>query len=114
MSNAYDAIRVERKSEELGHIALARPDEMNTFSVGADINDGDSDGEDLNRQGVETSQRGQEIFGRLRDSPLPIVAAVDGFALGAGMEFTMCVDLRVASARSEFGLPEHDLGLLPG
>jgi enoyl-CoA hydratase/3-hydroxyacyl-CoA dehydrogenase len=45
---------------------------------------------------------------------MPVVAGVDGYALGGGMELAMCADLRVASERSEFGQPEHDLGLLPG
>lgn len=85
------------------------------FSAGADVSDGMGDGEGaVTRQGTEMSRRGQRIFGRFRETEMPIVAAIDGFALGAGMELTMCADLRVASERSELGLPEHNLGLLPG
>lgn len=89
--------------------------EGRAFSAGADVGENmDGDTESPTRSGVEMSRRGQSVFGQFRESPLPIIAAVDGFALGAGMELTMCADLRVASERAEFGLPEHDLGLLPG
>ena len=45
---------------------------------------------------------------------MPVVAGIDGYCLGGGMELATCADLRVASERSELGQPEHDLGLLPG
>ncbi len=45
---------------------------------------------------------------------MPVVAGIDGYALGGGMELATCADLRVASERSELGQPEHNLGLLPG
>jgi enoyl-CoA hydratase/3-hydroxyacyl-CoA dehydrogenase len=45
---------------------------------------------------------------------MPVVAAIDGYCLGGGMELSMCADLRVASEGSEFGQPELDLGLIPG
>lgn len=86
------------------------------FSVGADVSGGigGGDDEDPNRSGVEMSRKGQRAFGNLRRSDMPVVAAVDGYALGGGLELTMGCDLRVASERSKFGLPEHTLGLLPG
>ncbi len=81
------------------------------FSAGADVQ---STGAMGHRDGVEHSRRGKRVFGRFRESDLPVVAAIDGHCLGGGLELSMCADLRVASARSRFGLPEHDLGLLPG
>jgi enoyl-CoA hydratase/3-hydroxyacyl-CoA dehydrogenase len=45
---------------------------------------------------------------------MPIVAGIDGYALGGGMELAMACDMRIASKRSELGQPELDLGLLPG
>ncbi len=63
---------------------------------------------------VEVSREGQRVFGRLREVDEPVVAAVDGYCLGGGMELATCADLRVATERSEFGQTEHDLGLLPG
>jgi len=63
---------------------------------------------------VELSRRGQEVWGKLEAVSMPVVAGVDGFCLGGGMELAMCADMRIASERSEFGQPEFNLGLLPG
>ena len=63
---------------------------------------------------VELSRKGQETWGRLEELSEPVVAGIDGFALGGGMELATCADLRVATDRSTFGQPEHDLGILPG
>ncbi|SFG35552.1 3-hydroxyacyl-CoA dehydrogenase /Enoyl-CoA hydratase [Halopelagius inordinatus] len=63
---------------------------------------------------AELSRKGQRTFGKLEASDKPVVAAIDGYCLGGGMELATCADLRVASERSELGQPEHNLGLLPG
>jgi len=63
---------------------------------------------------VELSRQGQQTFGKLEESDKPVVAAIDGYCLGGGMELATATDLRVASERSELGQPEHNLGLLPG
>jgi enoyl-CoA hydratase/3-hydroxyacyl-CoA dehydrogenase len=63
---------------------------------------------------VELSKMGQETFGKLESFDAPVVAAIDGYCLGGGMELATAADLRVASRRSELGQPEHNLGLLPG
>lgn len=81
------------------------------FSAGADVQ---SAGAMDHRRATEHSRRGQGVFGRFRETDLPVVAAIDGHCLGGGLELSMCADLRVASADSKFALPEHDLGLLPG
>ncbi|QCC46976.1 3-hydroxyacyl-CoA dehydrogenase/enoyl-CoA hydratase family protein [Halobellus limi] len=83
------------------------------FSAGADIQAMAGGAGDVNRA-ADLSRLGQETFGRLESSPLPVVAGIDGYCLGGGMELAMGADLRIASERSEFGQPEHDLGLLPG
>jgi len=83
------------------------------FSAGADVQSMAAGGvEPLTA--VELSRRGQRAFGKLEDSDKPVVAAIDGYCLGGGMELATAADLRVASERSEFGQPEHDLGLMPG
>jgi enoyl-CoA hydratase/3-hydroxyacyl-CoA dehydrogenase len=82
------------------------------FSAGADVSSMASSASPLD--GIELSRKGQSTFGAFEESPLPIVAAIDGFALGGGFELAMCCDYRLASERSELGLPEHNLGLLPG
>ncbi|MGI4738853.1 MAG: enoyl-CoA hydratase/isomerase family protein [Janthinobacterium lividum] len=62
----------------------------------------------------EASARGQAVFRRYETSPKPIVAAVNGFALGGGCELAMACHLRVAAENARFGQPEVNLGLLPG
>jgi len=82
------------------------------FSAGADAAGmaGDAD----SARAIELSRKGQDAWGRLEELAVPVVAAVDGFALGGGMELAACADIRVASERSTFGQPERDLGILPG
>jgi enoyl-CoA hydratase/3-hydroxyacyl-CoA dehydrogenase len=82
------------------------------FSAGADVQRMVAELDSLSA--VELSRKGQRAFGRFEESPLPVVAAIDGFCLGGGMELATCADLRVASRRSSFGQPEHNLGLIPG
>ena len=82
------------------------------FSAGADVQSAATNATTLD--GVELSKTGQETFGKLEDSPMPVVAGIDGYTLGGGMELATAADMRVASESSQFGQPEHNLGLLPG
>ncbi|WP_277552725.1 3-hydroxyacyl-CoA dehydrogenase/enoyl-CoA hydratase family protein [Halobaculum limi] len=83
------------------------------FSAGADVQSMAAGGGDP-LHSVELSRNGQSTFGRFEESDMPVVAGIDGYCLGGGMEFATCADMRVASERSELGQPEHNLGLLPG
>jgi enoyl-CoA hydratase len=81
------------------------------FVAGADI----SEFNGLNKeQAMALAQRGQETFFRIENSAKPIVAAVNGFALGGGCELAMACHFRVASDNAKFGQPEVNLGLIPG
>ncbi len=65
-------------------------------------------------QGLNFCERGQAVFSRLERLPKPVVAAVNGFALGGGCELAMACHIRVASKHARFGQPEVKLGVLPG
>jgi len=83
------------------------------FSAGADVQSMAAGGADP-IHAVELSRQGQQTFGKLEASDKPVVAAIDGYCLGGGMELATAADMRIASERSELGQPELDLGLLPG
>jgi enoyl-CoA hydratase/carnithine racemase len=81
------------------------------FCVGADLKERRNfDNDDLRRQRLVV----RETFTALLDLPVPMIAAVDGFALGGGCEVALCCDLIIASTSAVFGLPEVGLGLVPG
>lgn len=81
------------------------------FVAGADI----SEFLQLNpQQGEELAKRGHVIFKRIEDSDKPIIAAVNGFALGGGCELAMACHFRVAATNAKFGQPEVNLGIIPG
>lgn len=81
------------------------------FVAGADITEFKSlDAE----QGAAFARRGQEIFAQIERFPKPVVAAVNGFALGGGCELAMACHLRVAGEKAKFGQPEVNLGIIPG
>ena len=82
------------------------------FSAGADVQSMAASAEPL--EAIELSKKGKDTFGKLEECPMPVVAAIDGYCLGGGMELAMCADLRIATERSQFGQPELNLGLLPG
>ncbi len=81
------------------------------FVAGADISEFGS----LDKNAaMALAKRGQDIFARIENCSKPIVAAVNGFALGGGCELAMACHFRIASENAKFGQPEVNLGLIPG
>jgi enoyl-CoA hydratase len=81
------------------------------FVAGADI----TEFRDLSaEQGTAFARNGQDVFFLIERFPKPVVAAVNGFALGGGCELAMACHLRVAGEKARFGQPEVNLGLIPG
>lgn len=85
--------------------------EGKAFVAGADIAEMVSKNQ---QEGTDFSVLGQKTFDRMEALDIPIIAAVNGFALGGGCELAMACDFRIASKRAKFGQPEVNLGLIPG
>ena len=111
MDEIADAVDHLEEDGEVRAILLTGAGDR-AFSAGADVQSMASNATPL--EAIELSRKGQQTFGKLESCPMPVVAGIDGYALGGGMELATCADMRVASERSELGQPEHDLGLLPG
>lgn len=140
----YENLLIERNHEGYAIIILNRPDKLNAlniklleelhnalaeltrdepmrgiiitgsgkaFAAGADI-------AELNQldgyTGQEYSERGQKVFNIIERMDCPVIAAVNGFALGGGCELAMACHMRLASEKAKFGQPEVNLGIIPG
>lgn len=81
------------------------------FVAGADIKEFSSFSQE---QATELSKRGHFVFDKIENFSKPVIAAVNGFALGGGLELAMACHIRYASENAKLGLPEVTLGLIPG
>ena len=82
-----------------------------SFVAGADI----SEMANLNEaEGEVFGKLGAQVFRKIETLPIPVIAAVNGFALGGGCELAMACDIRIASNKAKFGQPEVGLGIIPG
>lgn len=85
--------------------------EGKAFAAGADI----AEMADMTQtQAKAFSETGQRVFARIEALDIPVIAAVNGYALGGGLELAMACDFRIASEKAKFGQPEVSLGLTPG
>jgi enoyl-CoA hydratase len=95
---------------EVGVVVLTGTGEK-AFVAGADIGELKS----LDTTGARIQAlRGQAVFQRIESMPKPVIAAVNGFALGGGCELALACHIRIASENAKFGLPEVSLGVIPG
>jgi len=106
-----DAIKAGEADNGVGVIILTGSGEK-SFVAGADIKEF---ADFTIAQGGELAQKGQELlFNTIENLSKPVIAAVNGFALGGGLELAMSAHIRVASTNARVGLPEVSLGVIPG
>jgi enoyl-CoA hydratase/3-hydroxyacyl-CoA dehydrogenase len=139
----FKTIKIEKLEGGITKLVLNRPDRLNTinpemleeldkaitmlwndnetrvivitgagraFSAGADLTTLITHPFDF----LEHNRKGERIFRRLSEIPKPVIAAINGYALGGGLEIAMSCDIRVAKKSAIIGLPEVTLGLIPG
>ncbi len=107
LSNLVDEIE---SSNEIKSVIITGSGQK-AFVAGADISEFNS----LNLEEAKAlSKRGQDIFLKIENCSKPIIACVNGFALGGGCELAMSCHFRIASENAKFGQPEVNLGLIPG
>jgi enoyl-CoA hydratase len=106
-----DAVLHELHADETVRAIILTGAGEKAFVAGADI-------AELSRMGpvdgVQVSRDGQQTFRFLERMPKPVIAVVNGFALGGGLELALACHIRIASNRAKFGLPEVKLGIIPG
>ena len=107
LSAVADALDEAERDETLRCVVITGSDKF--FAAGADINEMASRA----TAGALCDPR-PAIWGRIRNFPKPLIAAVEGWSLGAGNELVMCCDLVIAGQSAKFGQPETNLGIIPG
>ena len=105
------ALTIAENDKGTGVIILTGSGEK-AFVAGADIKEfADFD----TKQGADLAKNGQEIlFNHIENLSTPVIAAINGFALGGGLELAMASHIRIASSNARMGLPEVSLGVIPG
>ncbi|MGA2224640.1 MAG: short-chain-enoyl-CoA hydratase [Syntrophobacteraceae bacterium] len=114
--NAGTILELDRLFDEIArddsiHAVIVTGSGEKAFVAGADI------AEMASMSAIEGRNWGklaQAVFNKLENLPQPVIAAVNGFALGGGCELAMACDIRIASEKAKFGQPEVTLGIIPG
>jgi enoyl-CoA hydratase len=110
ISELNDTLQKIENSSHLKSVIITGEGDK-AFAAGADI----TELTELNQdQAASFSKHGSSVFLRIEKMSKPVIAAVNGFALGGGCELVMACHLRIASSNARFGLPEINLGIIPG
>ena len=111
LAELADAIAFAASSEDVRGVLLTGAGEK-AFVAGADISEFSSFNAE---QGEHLALNGQlTVFDAIENCPKPVIAAINGFALGGGLELAMACHIRIAASGAKLGLPEVSLGLIPG
>lgn len=100
---------VERAEKEVRVLIITGSGKA--FAAGADVN------ELIQRdplKAIEATKLGTELFAKIEELEIATIAAINGLALGGGLELAMACDIRIASQKARFGQPEINLGIIPG
>lgn len=115
--NALNSTILEEMDDFLSNLSpdiralIITGDGDKAFVAGADISEMAS----LNaEEGERFGAAGAKVFRKIETLPIPVIAAVNGFALGGGCELALACDIRIASNKAKFGQPEVGLGIIPG
>ena len=115
--NALNSALLKEMGDFLSHIdkevrvLIITGDGEKSFVAGADI----SEMQNLNAlEGEVFGRLGAQVFRKIETLDIPVIAAVNGFALGGGCELAMACDIRICSENAKFGQPEVGLGIIPG
>jgi enoyl-CoA hydratase len=106
-----NALLADIESENKVRVLILTGAGDKAFVAGADI--GELAERDA-RLGRKVSRERQDVFSRLENLPVPSIAAVNGYALGGGLELALACSIRICSERAKFGAPEVKLGIIPG
>lgn len=107
LDNVFDFL----KSEKTVSCVIITGAGEKAFVAGADIKEFPSLSKN---QAKELSERGHDVFNKIENFKKPVIAAINGFALGGGLELALACHIRYASTNAKLGLPEVTLGLIPG
>lgn len=116
--NALNIETLQELSKAISHLSesddvrvIIITGEGKAFVAGADI----AEMKDMSPdEAIQFSKSGQKVFDLIARTEKPVIAAVNGFALGGGCELALACDIRIASDKAKLGQPEVDLGVIPG
>ena len=110
LEDLNELVEVVTADEEIRALVLTGAGEK-AFVAGADIGEMSS----LTKaEGEAFGKKGNDVFRKLETMPIPVIAAINGFALGGGCELSMSCDIRICADTAVFGQPEVGLGITPG
>jgi len=117
--NAFNDVLIEELSEALDTVendpsvrcVIITGEGDRAFSAGADIT---AFPKATPVKAEEFARGGQKVFSKIEEMSKPVIAAINGYALGGGLELALACDFRIASEHAELGSPEINLGIIPG